>query len=45
MLAELHHVKKQYGDFSLEDRAIRKARAGGLKDEEICELFQLIMEE
>lgn len=27
------------------DRAIRKARAGGLKDEEICELFQLIMEE
>lgn len=27
------------------DRAIRKARVGGLKDEEICELFQLIMEE
>ena len=27
------------------DHAIRKARAGGLTDEEICELFQLIMEE
>lgn len=27
------------------DQAVRKARAGGLTDEEICELFQLIMEE
>ena len=27
------------------EQAVRKARAGGLTDEEICELFQLVMEE
>ena len=26
------------------DEAVRKARAGGLTDQEICDLFQLIME-
>ena len=26
------------------DEAVRKARAGGLTDEEICDLFRLIME-
>ena len=26
------------------DKAVRKARAGGLTDQEICDLFQLIME-
>lgn len=27
------------------ERTVRKARFGGITDEEICELFQLIMEE